>query len=831
MAATGLGAVPAAVFKGTAQVASDAIFAGMQQDMNESLSLYLKKREPQLLEIAGGNYEKLQNENAASLKAKLDEQGIVFAEINNMVGDDPIARERAQGMVIHAIRSTSKATLDLISEHDGRLVNAEIRVGTITKALMKFETQTVNVLKNHENALISLKIDMETMQEAVSSIDGRLRTQERNAGFVSDFVFDSMPAGAKAVALKSGFLAERFACPPEDPACGGPELKADLIKRFEAEARIAEKVETVRLTVSAMNDVASIAGNLGLNVPGLNEAVQYGSVAANAFTAFASGNYLGAIASITGIFRRQVDPDAERFKILMGYLQEQFKEINTKLAQIIENQRQMMQAIGKLSEQMRTYYVALDERLVRMEFELKRVGDAARSGLWDKWTPCLALYEHVVQHDSKYGYLAKGDFARIDDLYSAIGTIGQVALDCAKIGQTRPISIAGSDWFGNFLDARLAYNFTPDPLPPAEAAKGEILQRSDLDTFINTVHAPSHTIVTDFLVREGLPLSRGFELMISPTYTLSHVSERLKQKPTGSPCGPTGYLQERVKRLLCGGGDPNDNAAKLLETPMSVDAAIVITEWLLTVSRFADLIDQQTGKFVEQGDLLKHAAETVSSLSAGRDILEKTQAMLDAAVSGYSVLYGDLTAKSIADALYSPLPADEAQRARKKQLASAAGLLLKKNPFLAQNVALIRLHDRLRERNGLTSAGRPSSIQYRVAYESALRSSVDPGFLLRGIFGDDLTFSVDHAKNKVMINLTEGHSDAEVVLAPLAEPQAFVEGRLVYPNRLTTLFSARQRVAERLSDYQAMATLDAEEREAVALALVRAEQLAPDKRP
>jgi hypothetical protein len=141
-----------------------------------------------------------------------------------------------------------------------------------------------------------MREDMETVQQTVSSIDRRLKTQEQNIGFITDFVFDSMPPGAKAAALKTGFLAERFQCPSANMQCGGPELKADLIKRFETEARIANRVETLKTTIAAVNDVATIATNLGFNIPGLNETVQYGNVAASTFTAFASGNYLGAIA-------------------------------------------------------------------------------------------------------------------------------------------------------------------------------------------------------------------------------------------------------------------------------------------------------------------------------------------------------------------------------------------------------------------------------------------------------------------------------------------------------------------------------------------------------
>ncbi|WP_339036227.1 hypothetical protein WHZ78_01725 [Bradyrhizobium symbiodeficiens] len=827
MAATGVGLVPAAIFKTSAQVASDVFFSGMEADINRNLTVYLKKIEPQLLQVAGGDYETLRQETPAGLKAKLDQQTTVFAEINNMVGNDPLARERAQGMVIEAIRATSKATLDQIQSQDERLTGVEQRVGTLANAVAKFERRTVAVLDRHEKALRSLSDDMNTMREAVTAIDGRLKTQERNAGFVNDFVFDSMPPGTKAAALRGGFLKERFACPPASPNCDGPALKEDLIKRFEAEARIASHVATVKETVTALNNVASIATDLGINIPGLNEAVQYGTAAANAFASFATGNYLGAIASVTGVFRKKSDPEAERFKMLMSYLRQQFEVINAKLDAILENQKKMMEALGKLSEQMRSYYVSLDERLMRMEFELKRVRDIGLTNLWQPWTSCQAVYEHLLRNEAQYRYVAQGDFVRMDDLYAAIGTIGESAKSCAKLGQERTTTITSSDWFGNFLDVRLVRDGMADPLPPLE--RGEFHTKSQLNAFIESVHAPSYRVLLDLLGRHSLPLDRGLELLVSPGFFVRDIPHRLAQKPAGQGCGLSGYLQDRVQRLICGTGDPSSNAATLITTPMSVDGALRVTQWLLAVSRFADLIDQSTGNIVPRSQLLAYAATTANSISPGRDILEKTQAMLDAAVAGYSVLYGDLTARSIVDALFNPVPDKGEEEARRQgELKKQLLAMLKENPFLAHNVVQIYLHDRYRKIHPLSDA-KPSELEYRTAYEGALRSSTEPSFLLRGVFGDDLKFVVDTAKNQIQLNLNGAAAEADAVLIPIAEPQAFVGGRLIYPARMTRLMDARTRVAERLADYRSFSGLNKLEQTAVAWAVARAEHLSPEK--
>jgi hypothetical protein len=208
---------------------------------------------------------------------------------------------------------------------------------------------------NCRTALLALSRNLGDLQEAVDSIDGRLNTQERNSTFVVDFVFDRMDPAAKSSVLQAGFMAERFVCPKGNENCGGPEPKAELIKRYDAEARIQRSVSAVKGTVAELNNVATIASNIGLNIPGLGEAVQYGNVAADGFQSFAAGNYLGAIAAVSGVFKKRVDPEAQPFQLLMNYLTQQFEQINKKLDAILQNQQKMMEALNKLSEQMRDY--------------------------------------------------------------------------------------------------------------------------------------------------------------------------------------------------------------------------------------------------------------------------------------------------------------------------------------------------------------------------------------------------------------------------------------------------------------------------------------------
>jgi hypothetical protein len=329
----------------------------------------------------------------------------------------------------------------------------------------------------------------------------------------------------------------------------------------------------------------------------------------------------------------------------------------------------------------------------------------------------------------------------------------------------------------------------------------------------------------DLLERYGLSGPRGVELLISPGGSYKDLGNRIKMISSGGACGMSGYLQGRVQRLLCAPETtPEVAAATLINTPIVIDAGLAVSEWLIAASRFGDLLDQKKGEFIAKDDVLKYARSAATGESPGHDILEKTLSVLDAATSGYSLVYGDLTARAIGDVLFGPPPTDVNKAKHKEELAKQALPMLRQNPFLAANVVMIVLHDRFHARSGVSPEQAPSEITYRTAYEFALDTQADPGLMLRGMFGDDLKFVVDREKRRVQLNLSGSDKPDEITLGALAEPTQFVSGRFIYPRRMTELARLRERVWERLADYAAFSNLTSKETEAAVLAVARAEK-------
>ena len=113
---------------------------------------------------------------------------------------------------MQGIANTTKAALDRLQASEDRLNAAESGLGKLSTAFVNFRTQTTKALQAHGVAIAGLQGAVGELRVSVTRVEARLDVQERNGAVVADFVFSQMHPGAKAQALKNGFLAERFAC-------------------------------------------------------------------------------------------------------------------------------------------------------------------------------------------------------------------------------------------------------------------------------------------------------------------------------------------------------------------------------------------------------------------------------------------------------------------------------------------------------------------------------------------------------------------------------------------------------------------------------------------
>ncbi|KYK43913.1 hypothetical protein A1D31_37425 [Bradyrhizobium liaoningense] len=805
---SGVGAIPAIVLKTTGQIATDALFDHVQKDVDTAIAGYLGSKKNQLTSIAGTSYETLKGLPPQELKARLESSTTVLADLKAILPDDVNVQKMAETLVVEGIRNTQRATLDQLAADEKRITNVSI-------ALNKFKDQTANALKVQAEALGDLSVAVGDLSSAVSSIDKRLNSMAHDQSFVADFVLSQMPPAAKASALKNNFLSNRFSCSDGGTQCDAAKLKEDLIKRFEAEAKVQAVAGSIQLAASNINNVAAIANNIGLGSPELNKAAELASLTSNAVASFATGNYLGAVVAVTGMFAKKTDPDAERFKVLMGYLKQQFEIVNQKLDQILTNQQKLLNAMVDLSKQMQSYYEALDERLGNIEFETKRISGLAANAAWADWISCFAVHNYIRNNEATFGAIGNGDFSRVEHMQAVLGALGkEVIANCLNTAVTKPPSIAAGNWFGNFLDADTAYSFYPPVLPAPEEASGKFYKKDALRAFIDGVHTPAVSIIDDFRARKGIPPWRLFALLNDPSSSATEISDRVSMSgPQKPPCGADGVLGDRLQRLLCGAVLGPDNAAMfLLRKPMLIDGAVDVSSWVMTVARFADIRDPNSGDFWKTDELL-HAASQNRLGSGGKEIMLSLLMAVDAAVASYSMYYGDIAAQAVFDALTTAQSTDAQAEARRVALQKAATTLVNANGYLASNVALIKLR----------AKHTPTSVQaYRTALDHARTQKDDRFHLLNALFGSELKFSSD-ASGKLFLEIAV-KDDNKSVVATLPTPEILLNGRISYPPRMAELISTRTRIIERILDYQFLETRPASDRAEVATLVARAER-------
>lgn len=816
-AVTGAGAVPAAIFKAAGQAASDAYYDDLQRRVDETMMQYLKAKEPEIIEATGNSLSDLQGLSDDALKATIENQTSLFSEMRTAVGDDPIAQERIQSMIVTAMHNVDLEIVNRIHLRDEQIAGAISSVIDLDRRIDVFQNATEEALRKHEEAIGTLIDDVESLSSAIDDVDKRLSRAEVGGTIMADFVFSSMSPGLKAQALENGFMADRFSCVPEQTECDGPALKAAMIERFRAEADVAKTIGALQETVSGVAGAVTIARALGADVGGLEDVVHYGAVAVNAFAAISTGNYIGAVAQLSGAFGSSVDPDAERFDVLMGYLSTQFEQINKKIDVIVENQKILMDSLENLAQQNRDQYRLLQAHLANMDFEMRRIGDILGATAWKDWQPCYTVSDYVIKNEEIFRYREKGDITSLDLIYQVVDAQGSAVISCIAQGQNAPISLTAKNWFGSFLDARYLLEFSAEvEIPPSVSSLYN--GGTELERFIDVIHTPTIRRLLLWASNHSMPYAALTKSLRESSLT---IYEDEVHTTSGIPCGPSGYLDDRTKRLLC--GQPlqaaDDAASDLLRTPMVADAALETADWLLLTARIADVYDQASGSLIRRNELLERLQEISAAANTGRDIVEKVQIMLDVAITGYAAVYGSLPAAAYVEAIEGAEPTDDETRASWSEELQA----LRLNPYLVANVAITLLRERygarLQQNRGV------SSTAYRVALEYAVDHEDDPGYLLRGIFGDDLHFRKNMETKQIEIGIDGSDDLSEEIWAPVPGVDQFVEGTLIYPPKMLQLLAMRDRVAERLADYNAFAEVDTAGAELAVLSILRSAQI------
>jgi hypothetical protein len=723
---------------------------------------------------------------------------------------DPQLKEMSRELLISTLVNTSQATLDEVARQGARIGDLDGRVQKLHQAHTKLADFTIQSLDRQQQSINALSQGMQRLDNAVAAVDERLQTQERNMDFVQGFVFSKMSPAEKAAALRSGYMGQRFSCPAGQTSCEQNALKQSLIEQFEAEAFIEKTVQQAGAIVRDANSLLQISNDLGIRAGPIANAVQYGTLAFNAFSAAASGNYLGAVASLTGAFGRK-KPDPQ-----MAYMKAQFEQINRKLDQILENQRKLSEQITALSGRLDAHMERLNERFDNVEFHLAQIRQLQAMQLNLPWLACQQLYNST--RDPARNEIYKFDHAsstfRTTELASAFGRDHSSALNqCTGAISLQPGTFALSGWFGNFLNSSTRIDATDADLRKVFANRE--------DTW---------SVVSDYLSRRSIPAWQAFRLYSAPAATIEQTRRRLLTIPQGNVCDLTGgpLANDRLGGMLCEHtpgeqSDASRTASTILSTPMVGSHAIAVAGWILVEQALVDVHQvRSSGALVSSLDLIR--APTLAPISKGEQHVERALVTLDAAVANESMLSGDITVDAVVEALRLPASDDASAEKRRQETLERIRRMLLQQPALARNVGMVFLRERLGIYvNGSRTAAKPRAEAYETALRMAEEATGGNQFaLFETLFGPGLEYRRSE-RQKTYLVLMPGSSTLDQVVVPMPEPTTLAEGRLQYPHLIEELAAARDHVGVRYMDYNSTRKLSVAHRRAVTASLARAE--------
>ena len=588
--------------------------------------------------------------------------------------------------------------------------------------------------------------------------------------------------------------------------------------------------KTVNLAHS-IRDVASIMVKFGVNDPRIGKAVQLADVGQTALASALSGNYLGAVAAVSSMLGgSQSDPDEQRFEAIMARLD----VIDRKLNRIVELQKQTLEAIHLLSQQVADMDRRLNERLDRVDFQLDMLTKLAQQEMWREFLSCNTAWQarlrfHNGQPSFDDDMLAFSSFdARLQ--YSQNNNV--LVSDCYINLKNYLNSVISQGVFGNLFSIKAAIRIDPAifqvvPIDPARSS-----QRAELDRFLNKIFIPTGFILRSEWPLEDAALPNLLAFLTSPSANVNELDRRsaileeagATNEPYTACRSEKTLLGERLLSMLC--DPPSADGEQLSHTrtidflsdPMLHGQLEPLGDWVAIAALHSDLL-LSSGKPIVS---ISQIEDLVYTYPPGRELLSHYLFLLDVAIAQQAMVYGDWTAETIYRLAWNTnenRPKSLALVASDSDAAKlAVGLLINtSNHWLRANVMMIAL-DRavkpaLRNRsvwNAYAFAMRNlESHKWEVSAEADSKKLAITRDLLSSIFTFPAETELVTIKEGDLRLFTLNWAD---IWFTLPTPEHFRSRTLVYPSQLHQLIRLRKVFTEKTLDYDLLQGVSEEAR-------------------
>jgi hypothetical protein len=707
------------------------------------------------------------------------------------------------------------------------------------KGFNAFTTKAVKSFKQLDEGVKNLKASMKSATERINAVEKSQNTTALQIQVMQDIMYDDQSPAVKLALLDSGAKPTLTGEPRES-------VKAILNTQI-AQQNLIDKTNKV---LGYARDMNTIMTNFGVQDKGLNQAVQYGSVASTALSQAFSGNYLGAIASVSGLFGGNgPDPLQQQLQHQFEQVFQELSKIDKKLDDVITLQKQTLDDIAALSRQLAAAEVRLSQRFNRVDFELSILNDKVEQVLWKEINRCATAWNRRT----KNGLLAYDEATKRFPSYSALTQYtkqnADVAYDCQARLMDLYSGMRDQDFSGNPFALSLVNKKVLETFGTPEALEKDQDGKSPLERFVE-FHSDNFNMLRFSWARHVSwgGLASAYALLATPSATATDLKARIdyltKLEVSLAACkSKDTVVGLRMRSYLCSAGyqssddnerDNDDRALKIatnfLETPIVTRQISQLTKYAAFVAGPSDLAKGSgTREMFTLDDLIQKGGS-----SKGRDLITGALMVSDVSIAQQAMLYGDLTAWFVFDQVWDSstnrfraTPASESETGKNLFALATALLRNANNPWLQRNVLMLILQSA--EKRCTSASGEETcknrELLYQLGYDKFFPTegqagtaklvvpSVDAVMAGRnwmlGLFkiNQDVSFEVsDTGSNKSAPRMVILKLDGYML--PMPSIRDWKTKALVYPPIMYERLNDHAVLAQRLADYTVFDDMD-----------------------
>ncbi|MCB1527793.1 MAG: hypothetical protein KDJ45_08840 [Hyphomicrobiaceae bacterium] len=600
-------------------------------------------------------------------------------------------------------------------------------MGATSKRLSEYQNAVKKRFYKIDTGLSALHSGVQRLNQSMDSLRTAVGENQAALQGLAAISYSGWSTQQKLQAVRSGSF----------PGLEGASREA-TIKALEDQAAVERTAAHLQSVSQDFSDLATIAANIGLPKDLVN-GLQGAQVVANGFAAFASGNYLGAVASLTSLVGLG-GPDAatQRHEQLMKYLGAQFEQINKKLDYIIDLQKKTLEAIDALAKAQISFRKEVMAKLDKIEGIVLQNNVFLQRIVISKWDSC-----HAIAYGPMNGLFSLETPASLQKILRW-DVLSTMTADCYDtLVKFFDANVKPASWAGQIIAAQ---EFPTSKIEDNPSLQKHIraLQAQRERAFETARKFLMASIAsTQYSLGKPAYLLARLQQPMPDVASAKTLNDALSEPKTRAAlesfrCADS-TLSHALQTLICVNAADGSNPVEatfrsLLNAPRIGPQAYWIMDLGQVMSTIVDFgVRDNSGNFsfatpeelsrfasVGQSALLRKAVEK----GKGIDLLRRLQLLSEAVLLQDALSFGDLTAELVMAALYDPatkaLVTDPKALASdiKRQLAVDA---MKMNPLLAHNVVMLAMRRSIEQALG----GREKAnevLHRRTAYQLALNS-------------------------------------------------------------------------------------------------------------